>query len=184
MQFLIGKCVLVLHVLSPGEVSVEAYFPAGNWFHLFSYSLSVSIEQGKYVTLDMPSDDINVHIREDNILAMQGEAMTTQVARMTLFHLLVVVSSTENSTGEVFLDNGEDVEMGKESGNWTLVRFYSQYKGKKIQLQTGVVNAGFAPSQKQIIAKLIFIGFKNVSNPAKKFVCYRYPGWKRRLPVC
>ncbi|CAH9122102.1 unnamed protein product [Cuscuta epithymum] len=160
-QFLIGEGVLISPVLTSGAVSVEAYFPAGTWYDLFNYSNSVKSESGGNVTLDAPLDHINVHLREGHILALQGEGLTTQAARNTSFELVVALGSTRDSSGEVFLDDGEEVEMGGVGGKWSLVHFQTKTVGDNVTLTSAVTNPDFAVSSGWIIEKVTVLGLNN-----------------------
>ncbi|KAI3768036.1 hypothetical protein L2E82_18467 [Cichorium intybus] len=160
-QFLLGNGVLVSPVLTPNTVSLNAYFPSGNWFNLFNYNDAVVAELGTYVRLDAPADRINVHVREGNILFLQRGGLTTNLVWESPFQVVVVLSKTGNTTGEVFLDDGEGLGFGGDGGNWTLVRFSAHFEEKNVIMTSEVVNGGFALSRKLNIEKMTFLGFEN-----------------------
>lgn len=157
-QFLVGRGIMVSPVLEAGAVSVNAYFPRGNWFSLFNYSSSVSASTGSYVNLSAPADHINVHIHEGNIVAMQREAMTTQAARSTPFHLLVVMSNHVASSGELFLDDGVEMNMGGESKRWSFMKFSAKSEKNSMTISSNVVNGEYAMSQRWVVDKITILG--------------------------
>lgn len=92
--------------------------------------------------------------------------MTTRDARTTPYQLLVVASRLENISGELFLDDGENVRMGAggENRDWTLVKFQCYVTGKSVVLRSEVVNPEYASRMKWSIAKVTFVGFENVES--------------------
>ena len=144
-------------VLQSGATTVDAYFPKGTWFDLFNVSNSVNAESGKYVTLDAPYDHINVHVGEGNILALQGEAMTTDAARKTAFQLVVVISSSRSSYGQLYLDDGEALDMAGAKDQWTLVSFYGALHNNSVSVTSKVTNGRFALDQRWILDTVTFL---------------------------
>ncbi|KAK4488041.1 hypothetical protein RD792_003782, partial [Penstemon davidsonii] len=67
----------------------------------------------------------------------------------------------ENSSGEVFLDDGEDLEMGSGDGTkWSFITFKSGIVSNKLTLESKVLNGGFALSRKWIIDKVTILGLR------------------------
>ncbi|RWV90717.1 hypothetical protein GW17_00047057 [Ensete ventricosum] len=120
---------------------MPTYFSKGRWYNLFDYLQCVSSKNREYVTLDVPEDTINIHVWEGNIVVMQGQALTTRRVRQNPFELLVALDEAESASGEVFVDDGEEVEMGGVASEWSLVRFRNWMEGKNnLRLNSQVVN--------------------------------------------
>eukprot|EP01018_Ginkgo_biloba_P029325 Gb_01074 [translate_table: standard] len=160
-QFLLGKGILVSPVLKQGATTVDAYFPKGTWYNLFNVSNSVRVESGSHVRLDAPLDTINVHVYEGNILAMQEGGMTTRDARRSPFSLLVALGGKMEANGELFLDNGESLEMRIERGKSTYVEFYANVVENGVSLRSQVHMGEYAIREGWILEKVIVLGFNS-----------------------
>lgn len=86
--------------------------------------------------------------------------MTTQAARSTPFHLLVVMSDHVASTGELFLDDGVEMNMGGDSESWSLVRFSAESWPNNVTISSDVVHRGYAMRQRWILDKITILGLK------------------------
>ncbi|KAJ3679348.1 hypothetical protein LUZ60_017359 [Juncus effusus] len=158
-QFLIGNGIMVSPVLSPGKVTVNAYFPKGRWFNMFDYSQSVYNENGKFMTLDAPEDTINVHVNGGNIIPMQRAEKTTELARKSGFELLVVFNEARSAYGELYLDDGDSVQMAGDRADWSLVRFEGEiFEEREIRVRSNVVNGGYGLGERLVVEKVVFLG--------------------------
>ena len=110
-QFMLGDSLLISPVLEEGARSVEAYFPKGKWYNLFDYSKVVE-SAGEKVTVDAELEEVNVHIKAGSIIAMQEGGLTTVESRASDFGILAALCGDGcESSGEVYLDDGESVDI-------------------------------------------------------------------------
>ncbi|KAG0478032.1 hypothetical protein HPP92_012751 [Vanilla planifolia] len=157
-QFMVGDRVLVSPVLEQGKTTVEAYFPRGRWFNLFDHNDTVEVSPGNQVTLEAPQDTINVHVRGGSILVTQ-KTESISLGEQREYELLVVLNEEGTATGEVFLDDGEVVEMAGELSEWIRVNFTSKVDGKTVSLNSEVVNGKFG-TEKMFVKKVVFLGLR------------------------
>ena len=90
----------------------DVYFPVGRWFDW--YSQAVATEKGGItMSLPTPIDHIQIHVRGGYVIPMQEPGMTTTASRKNPFSLLVALDDTGSATGDMYLDDGESLDMNK-----------------------------------------------------------------------
>ena len=97
--------------------------------------------QGAWVHLAAPMEHINVHIRGGSVIPMQPPSVTTTASRLNPFEILVALSSADSARGEVFLDDGDRLDV-LEAHAYSLV----QFKLEKNVLSSRVVSSGYTGS--------------------------------------
>ncbi|EFA85346.1 hypothetical protein PPL_02349 [Heterostelium album PN500] len=131
-QFLVGGHLLVSPVLTEGSVSVNAYFPADQWYDYFTGESVASTITGQYLTLDAPLETINVHVRGGVVLPLQPTSqysssdnpapITLKVARTLPYQLLIALDETSTAKGYLFIDDGMSLDS-IESNDFDFIEF-------------------------------------------------------------
>lgn len=159
-QFMLGDAILVSPVLSQGAVAVNAYFPPGAmWYSFQDWSMAAAVdtsdsEQGVTLTLDTPLTATNVHVKGGSIIPLQQAAMTTTAGRSTPFTMLVALCPGGMAFGNLFWDDGEQVDFTQSylsmsyaaqfaadagSGSVTGTVEHNTFKGESVAMDTVVV---------------------------------------------
>jgi alpha-glucosidase (family GH31 glycosyl hydrolase) len=155
-QFMVGSALMISPVLEQGSTSVNAYFPANEWYDYYRGS---EVEgTGKWHRLNAPIDYIPVHIRGGHIVPRQGAALTTRDARKNPFNLLVALDGSLNAVGELYLDDGISLDS-IDKKKYTLI----QYQAKSGHLSSKVVHTGYA-FESLILDTVRIYGAQNVCN--------------------
>lgn len=157
-QFLLGKGVLVSPVLKQGASTVDAYFPKGTWYNLYNVSDSITVESGSYVSLLAPLDTINVHVYEGTILPMQEMGMTTREARRSPFSLVVALGVKMEAYGDLYVDNGEDLEMVIEHGKSSYIEFYADIVEGGVRVRSEVQMREYAIGEGWLLDNITVLG--------------------------
>jgi alpha-glucosidase (family GH31 glycosyl hydrolase) len=110
-QFMLGPGVMISPVLDQGSTNVYAYFPQGVWYSFVDYSKVDASNGGFYTNLYTPLTSTNVHLLGGVIIPTQQGGMTTTAARTTPFTLLVPLSKSGSASGDLFLDDGEQISL-------------------------------------------------------------------------
>lgn len=174
-QFLLGRGVLVSPVLQAGVDNVTAYFPKGTWYGLSNGSQGIVNSNGSYETLPSPWDTVNVHVYEGTIIPMQEAAMTTGEVRKSPLTLLIASKHLKESSlieeqgimaaGEIYVDDGEDIEMMVKEGKSTRVKFIAEARMGRFEVASYVEAADYALKLGLIIDNIIVLGLQASSLP-------------------
>lgn len=90
-QFMIGPSLLVSPVVHEGRNYVDAYFPSGQWYDIFSDGKPLR-SSGERVRLEAPLDYIPAHLRGGHIIPTQAPALNTEYQRKNPFQILVALN--------------------------------------------------------------------------------------------
>lgn len=160
-QFLLGDALLVSPVLSGGQTSVNAYLPKGTWYNIFDYSRIRS--SGSHFVLDAPWDSINVHIRAGSIVPMQEYANTTTLVRNSPITFLVVFDpASESASGELFLDNDDDVDMNVRPQNSTFLKLEGSLSTTGGAIRSVVRHGEWAEQQGLFVHQIKVLGVETM----------------------
>ncbi|KAK9766714.1 hypothetical protein K7432_004020 [Basidiobolus ranarum] len=112
VQFLVGPGILVSPVLAEGATSVDVQIPEGKWYDFYSWE---SVSGPTKQTVSAPLNGrIPLHLRGGHIITTQEPSITLTQSRKNPFGLLVALDEMDSAKGDLYLDDGESLQVGKE----------------------------------------------------------------------
>jgi hypothetical protein len=118
-QFLLGRDLLVVPVLTEGATSVRGYLPGADerWYDFYTGALVVANTDAEtttptawWHTFDAPVDHLPVFVRGGAIIFQQDAELTSWKSRRTPFTIIAAFSSAGGADVTMIQDDGETVD--------------------------------------------------------------------------
>jgi len=149
-QFMLGPALLISPCLTQGATTVSAYLPPSTkWYDFWTWQPA---ELTGPVTLQAPIDVIPVHVRGGTVLPMQNSTgvMSTVGLVAQDFNLVVALDATGSAQGDLFLDDGLNLEMQNY--------FYGTYTLNNQVFDAAPQSLGWTPAHYYWIESVSFLG--------------------------
>jgi alpha-glucosidase len=154
-QFYYGKGLLISPVTDENSTSVTFHLPNDDFYNLFTFE-KVSGKGKKVTWNNVGFDEIPVLIRGGNILPLRvGESMKTNENRKLPFQIVVAPARKGDSSGELFIDDGESLDVGDAYSD---IKFNFNDKRSRL-LITG--KYGYANADDTKLDSIVFLGHKS-----------------------
>jgi len=112
-QFMIGSSFLFAPNLEENSTTVDVYLPASVWYDWWTGTfVSKDACASQTVTVDTPWDHVPIFLRGGSVIFQRSPELTLTKTLQNSLQLIVALDENEAAQGEVFFDNGSDLNVG------------------------------------------------------------------------
>lgn len=138
-QFMWGTDLIISPILDEGKNELNAYFPAGIWYHQSNLTVVRNGTTGGYVNLPLSVTEIGLAFRGGSVIATQDPQQTTTAQRDTPFNLIVLLDNEGKAIGHLYWDDGESLD-NMDFGEFNFIYF----EARNGSLTSSSIMAGYA----------------------------------------
>jgi len=160
-QFFVGSALMVLPVLDQGANAVTAYVPGmgkEQWYDFFS---GESVNCQGYCKFDAPLERVNVLVRGGHSILLhkveEGNTTTTAQARRDGFRLLVALDGKQESSGDIYIDDGESINV---EDDFIYASFQHRASGSSYTINSQAVHPGKLSNMNTQLKELVVYGIQ------------------------
>ncbi|KAJ8030862.1 Maltase-glucoamylase, intestinal [Holothuria leucospilota] len=164
-EFLLGPAILVAPAMEPtngGSTPVSVYIPDDRFYNYHTGVQVPNGQKGTNITVNIPIDDISMHMRGGYIIPTQKPGNMTYHSRMNDMELVVALSEGDLGVarGDLFWDDGESFEPYKTERD-LLLEFFADSNRIDIFVQRYNLLVYKPEIELPIISSIRFFGRRN-----------------------
>lgn len=151
-QWFLGDALMIAPVVEDDGDAVDVFLPTDVFYDFWTGQRVIG--ESKTVRIAVALADIPVYVKGGTVVAMRVEgANTTTALRAKNFEVLVAPGSDGSAKGQLYLDDGESLDVGDKKSDLSFIWEESRL----------VVNGTFGYSVNAVLQKVTILGEQNAT---------------------